>query len=209
MSGARTSAGGVTVAVAGAVLALAVPALAIKPKPTKCNANTQTVKFESIDTFREEISASQDETGAVTVKASGANESDGYTRKDVCDPEPGQPWKTVILSADDGVDTIDAHKLSGEVLAKLNGGGTGDSVDGHDGRDEIRGGADDDELNGLGGGDLMIGDDGADGIDAGPGDDVIRAADGGRQADKVDCGRGDDLVRADPVDKLKNCERVR
>lgn len=208
MSGARTSAAVLIVAVAG-VVALAVPALAIKPKPTKCNANTQTVKFESIDTFREQISASQDESGAVTVKASGANESDGYTRKDVCVPEPGQPWETVILSADDGVDTIDAHELSREVLAKLNGGGTGDSVDGHDGRDEIRGGADDDELSGRGGGDLMIGDDGGDEIDAGPGDDVVRAADGGRRPDKVDCGRGNDLVRADAVDKVKHCERVR
>ena len=107
------------------------------------------------------------------MKASGANESDGYTYKDVCDAVQGKPWETVILSADAGVDEIDATGLDDQALAKLNGGGTGDSVDGHDGRDEIRGGADDDEINGFGGGDLLIGDDGGDEIDAGPGDDVI------------------------------------
>jgi Ca2+-binding RTX toxin-like protein len=55
--------------------------------------------------------------------------------------------------------------------------------------------------------DRIDGGSGTDQLTGGPGDDSINAIDGKR--DTVDCGPGRvDTARVDPVDRVKNCERV-
>ncbi|HEY8001200.1 MAG TPA: calcium-binding protein [Solirubrobacterales bacterium] len=202
---------GVWSGVALAAFAASVWAPALRadvPEPTVCDSASGTVKFESVGTLREEISAYQDPTGAIVVTASGANEDEGYTRQDTCPELPGQPWKLVVLSGDSGSDTIYVGTLTESIKAKLNGGGTLDTLEGHAGVDELRGGSSHDTLRGFEGGDLFVGGSGQDKVLAGKGADVIKVNDGGRQADSVKCGGGIDSVFADPPDKLKGCEKV-
>ncbi len=179
------------------------------PEPTVCDSASGTVKFESVGTLREDISAYQDATGAIVVTASGANEDEGYTRQDTCPELAGQPWKLVVLTGDSGSDTIFVGTLPDSIEAKLNGGGTLDTLEGHTGVDELRGGSSHDTLRGFQGGDLFVGGSGQDKVLAGKGADLVKVNDGGHQADVVKCGGGIDTVRADPPDKLKGCEKVR
>lgn len=199
----------VALPIAAIAAALWAPALrADVPEPTVCDSASGTVKFESVGTLREEISAYQDPTGAIIVTASGANEDEGYTRQDTCPQLPGQPWKLVVLSGDSGSDTIGVPTLPPSFKAKLNGGGTLDTLEGHAGVDELRGGSSHDTLLGFEGGDLFVGGSGQDKVLGGRGSDLIKVNDGGQQADVVKCGGGIDTVFADPPDKLKGCEKV-
>jgi hypothetical protein len=178
------------------------------PGPTVCDTASRTVKFESVFTLRDTISAYQDPTGAIVVTASGASEDDGYQRQDTCSAIPGG-WKLVILSGDSGGDTIGVPTLPEGIEAKLNGGGTIDDLDGHAGVDELRGGDSHDTLKSFKGDDLLVGGTGQDKLLAGRGKDRIKVNDGGNQADVVKCGGGIDVVFADRVDRLKGCEKVR
>lgn len=199
----------VALPIAAVAAALGPPALrADVPEPTVCDNASGTVKFESVGTLREEISAYQGPTGAIVVTASGANEDEGYTRQDTCPELPGQPWKLVVLTGDSGGDTIYVGTLTESIKAKLNGGGTLDTLEGHAGVDELRGGSSHDTLRGFEGGDLFVGGSGQDKVLAGKGADVVKVNDGGQQADVVRCGGGIDSVFADPPDKLKGCEKV-
>ena len=193
-------------AIAAAVWA--PPLVADVPMPTVCDSGSGTVRFESVGTLREKISAYQDPSGAIVVTASGANEDEGYTRQDTCPELPGQPWKLVVLSGESGGDTIGVPTLTVSIKAKLNGGGTPDTLEGHAGIDELRGGPAFDVLKGFEGADLLVGGDTSDKLLAGRGADVIKVNDGGRQADVVKCGGGIDTVFADPPDKLKGCEKI-
>jgi len=190
---------GLSAALAGAVV----------PGPTTCDSASKTVKFESVDTLRDTISARSGPAGAVIVKASGASEVDGYNREDTCPAPPGGRWELVVLSGDHGGDTIDVGAVPKGVKARLNGGGTVDSLEGHAGVDELRGGSSHDTLKAFEGDDLLVGGESTDKLLAGRGDDTIRVRDGGRQADRASCGAGHDIAIADRADELKGCETVR
>ena len=187
----------------------AAGSLAIVPGPAVCDESGRTVRFHSVDTLRDTISAFRDPSGAIVINARGASKDDGYTRQDICPAIPGQPWLVVILSGDDGGDTIGVPTLAAEVKARLNGEGTVDTLEGHAGRDELRGGSAHDTMSGFEGDDELIDRDGVDEALGGRGDDVIKVDDGGRQADVVRCGSGRDLALADRVDRLSGCEKVR
>jgi Ca2+-binding RTX toxin-like protein len=189
--------------------ALWAPALrADVPTPTVCDSASGTVTFESVDTLRDTISAYQDASGSIIVTASGASEDDGYTRQDTCQQLPGAPWRLVVLSGESGGDAISVRTLTPSIKAKLNGGGTVDDLEGHDGVDELRGGPSHDTLKGFEGNDLFVGGDSSDSVLAGRGADTIKVNDGANHPDTVKCGAGNDVVFADPPDKLSGCEKV-
>jgi Ca2+-binding RTX toxin-like protein len=207
----RRAGRGASVAVAIAAIALLPPGAGAgldEPEPTSCDVASRTVKFASVFTLRDTISAYQDQTGAIVVTARGASEDTGYTRQDVCPAIPGG-WRLVVLSGDSGGDTIGVLTLPAAIKAKLNGGGTVDDLEGHKGVDELRGGPSHDTLKSFEGNDLLVGGSSQDKLLAGRGKDRIKVNDGGNQPDVVKCGDGVDVVFADKVDRLKGCEKVR
>jgi Ca2+-binding RTX toxin-like protein len=205
---ARKGLGGIAAAALIAA-ALGAPALlADVPEPTICDQASRTVKFESVDTLRDTISARAGSGGAIIVSARGASEDDGYTREDTCPAPPAGAWRVVVLSGLGGGDTIGVQTLPKKLEAKLNGGGTVDDLDGHAGVDELRGGPSHDTLKGYEGADLFVGGSSSDEVLAGRGDDTIRVRDGGNNADAVNCGAGRDVAFVDPADRLRGCEVV-
>ena len=191
-----------------AILAPGAVAGLDEPEPTDCDVANRTVKFASIFTLRDTISAYQNAAGEIVVTASGASKDTGYSRQDICPAIPGG-WRLVVLSGDSGGDTIFVGTLPASIKAKLNGGGTVDDLEGHKGVDELRGGPSHDTLKSFEGNDLLVGGTGQDKLLAGRGKDRVKVNDGGNQADVVKCGEGNDVVFADKVDRLKGCERER
>ena len=207
-----------TVVIAAGLAGSALAALALlapgafagldEPEPTDCDVASRTVKFASVFTLRDTISAFQNPADEVVVTASGASEDTGYSRQDVCPAIPGG-WRLVVLSGDSGGDTIGVPTLPAKIKAKLNGGGTVDDLEGHAGVDELRGGSSHDTLKAFEGNDLLVGGASSDKLLAGRGNDRIKVNDGASHPDVVKCGSGNDVVSADKVDRLSGCERVR
>lgn len=88
----------------------------------------------------------------------------------------------------------------------LIGNAGNDILDGGTGNDRLLGGLGNDRHIGGTGNDLITPGLGIDTVVAGEGNDVVGAVDGVR--DTIDCGAGRDSVVADPIDRVKNCEKV-
>lgn len=83
---------------------------------------------------------------------------------------------------------------AGEKNDVLRGNGGNDTLNGFEGADELRGGADDDLLRGMADNDSLYGDAGADSANGNAGDDIIRGGDG---SDSLYGGQGRDTVFGD------------
>ena len=101
----------------------------------------------------------------------------------------------------------------GIMLAMTAGAALAINLVGDNGRDVLRGTAENDVLRGRGGNDLLVGRGNSDRLFGGRGNDVINARDPGRpESDRVLCGPGTDTALIDPSTEdvvAGSCERVR
>jgi neutral ceramidase len=94
----------------------------------------------------------------------------------------------------------------GQACNPIRGERGDDKLEGTAGPDCIRGRGGDDRIRGRAGDDVLVGGPGADRVSAGKGNDLIRVR--GQGKDVVDCGAGEDTVHVGHKDRTTNCEKV-
>ena len=132
--------------------------------------------------------------------------AEGAAGNDTIIPASGAVVRETVSSVDShggpGNDLVVAPRDSGGILE---GAGGNDTITGSGKRDLLYGGTGNDRVAGGGGRDQIIGGPGRDLLSGGRGRDHINARDSKRE--RVRCGPGRDFVRADPLDRLRGCER--